>query len=187
MLNITHYQRNANQISIDFFRILKVKKAWLQFWTDIVYKCVYAYICDVTVCMQLCVYAHICMAYVFVYSSVWMKVSCVHVHIYVSMYKCIPIFIWMCVKQVLVAQSCLTFYNPMDYSPPASFIYGIFQARILEWVPFPAPGDVPGPRIESASPVSLALQADSLPTKPLWMRVYVFIYASMYITCVSLC
>ena len=30
-----------------------------------------------------------------------------------------------------VAQSCLTFYNPMDYT-----VHGILQARILEWVQF---------------------------------------------------
>ena len=27
-----------------------------------------------------------------------------------------------------------TLYDPMDYSPPGSFVPGIFQARILEWV-----------------------------------------------------
>ena len=36
------------------------------------------------------------------------------------------------------------------------------QARILEWVPFPSPGDLPDPGIEPRSP---ALQADSLRTK----------------------
>ena len=35
---------------------------------------------------------------------------------------------------VLVAQSCLTLYNPMDCSLPGSCVHGIFQARILEWV-----------------------------------------------------
>ena len=34
--------------------------------------------------------------------------------------------------KVKVAQSCLTLYNPMDYT-----IYGILQARILQWVAFP--------------------------------------------------
>ena len=33
-----------------------------------------------------------------------------------------------------VIQSCLTFCDPMDYSPPVSSIHGNFQARILEWV-----------------------------------------------------
>ena len=35
---------------------------------------------------------------------------------------------------VLVAQSCLTLCNLMDYSPPGSFVHEIFQARILECV-----------------------------------------------------
>ena len=38
---------------------------------------------------------------------------------------------WVC---VLVTQSCLTLYNPMDCSPPGSPVHGILQARILEWV-----------------------------------------------------
>ena len=32
-----------------------------------------------------------------------------------------------------VAQSCLTLRNPMDCSLPGSSIYGIFQAKVLEW------------------------------------------------------
>ena len=31
-------------------------------------------------------------------------------------------------------QSCLTLWDPLDYSPPGSTVHGIFQARILEWV-----------------------------------------------------
>ena len=31
------------------------------------------------------------------------------------------------------ARSCLTLSYPMDYSPPGSFVHGIFQARVLEW------------------------------------------------------
>ena len=38
--------------------------------------------------------------------------------------------------KVLVAQSCLTFCDPMDYSLPGSPVQGILQARILEWVAF---------------------------------------------------
>ena len=36
-----------------------------------------------------------------------------------------------------VAQSCLTFCDPMDCSPPGSSIHGIFHARILEWITIP--------------------------------------------------
>ena len=35
-------------------------------------------------------------------------------------------------------QSCPTLWDPMDYSPPGSFVHGILQARILEWVAMPS-------------------------------------------------
>ena len=35
---------------------------------------------------------------------------------------------------MLLAQSCPTLCNPMDCRPPDSSAYGVFQARILEWV-----------------------------------------------------
>ena len=44
----------------------------------------------------------------------------------------------MCCAKLL--QSCLTFCNPMDYSPPASSVHGVLQARILEWVAILAQG-----------------------------------------------
>ena len=37
-------------------------------------------------------------------------------------------------------QSCLTFCDLMDCNPSGSFVHGVFQARILEWGPIPAPG-----------------------------------------------
>ena len=53
-----------------------------------------------------------------------------------SLQSC-PLFVtlWtvaLCVR-VLVAQSCLTLWDPMDYSPPGS-VLGILQARILKRV-----------------------------------------------------
>ena len=36
--------------------------------------------------------------------------------------------------QHLVIQSCLTLYNPMDFSLPGCSVHGILQLRILEWV-----------------------------------------------------
>ena len=42
---------------------------------------------------------------------------------------------WM--NSVLVAQSCLTLCDPVHYSSPDSFVHGILQARILEWVAIP--------------------------------------------------
>ena len=42
-------------------------------------------------------------------------------------------------------QSCPTLCDPIDGSPPGSAIPGILQARILEWVVIPSPGDLPDP------------------------------------------
>ena len=48
--------------------------------------------------------------------------------------------------KVLVTQSCLTFYNPMDFSSPGSSVHGILQARILEWVAIPSSRGASWPR-----------------------------------------
>ena len=37
-------------------------------------------------------------------------------------------------KESEVSQSCLTLCDPTDCSLPGSFVHGILQARILEWV-----------------------------------------------------
>ena len=63
----------------------------------------------------------------------------------------------------LVAQSCPTNCDPVDCSPPGSPVYGILQARILEWVAMPSLGHLPDPGIKLRSP---ALQEESLPPKP---------------------
>ena len=60
--------------------------------------------------------------------------------------------------KVKVTQSCLTLCEPMDYT-----VYGILQAKILEWVAFPFSRDLPNPEIEPRFP---ALQADSLTAEP---------------------
>ena len=62
-----------------------------------------------------------------------------------------------------VTQSCLTFCNPMDCSPPGSSVHGIPQTRILDWVAVPSFRDLPDPEIEPASP---DWQVDSLPLAP---------------------
>ena len=50
-----------------------------------------------------------------------------------------------------------TLCDRMDCSPPGSSVHGIFQARILEWVAMPPPGDFRNPGIKLASLMSLAL------------------------------
>ena len=65
--------------------------------------------------------------------------------------------------KVLVTQLSPTLCNTMDCSLPRSSVHGISQARILKWVPFPSPWDLPNPGIKPGYP---ALQADSLPSEP---------------------
>ena len=75
---------------------------------------------------------------------------------------------WLCFQnpkvKALVAQSCQTLCDSVDYSPPCSSVHGILQARIPKWVvSFPSPGALPNQGIEPGSP---ALQVDSLLSEP---------------------
>ena len=60
---------------------------------------------------------------------------------------------------VLVTQSFLTLYDPMDCSPPDSSVRRILQVRILQWVAIPFSRGSSRPRVWTGSP---ALQADPL-------------------------
>ena len=61
---------------------------------------------------------------------------------------------------------CPTHCDSMDCSPPGSSVFGILQARILEWLPCLPQGDLSKAGMEPASPVSYALQVNSLPAEP---------------------
>ena len=52
-----------------------------------------------------------------------------------SLVDCTVIIFVLCC--ILVAQSCPTLCDPMDYSPPGSSVHGILQERIVEWVTIP--------------------------------------------------
>ena len=49
----------------------------------------------------------------------------------------------MCASQSVCVQLC----DPMNYT-----VHGILQDRILEWVAFPSPEDLPKPGIKLRSP-----------------------------------
>ena len=65
-------------------------------------------------------------------------------------------------------QLCPTLCNPMDCNTPGSPVRGILQARILEWVAMPSPGDLPDPGIELASLMSPALAGGFFATGATW-------------------
>ena len=44
-------------------------------------------------------------------------------------------------------------YWSMARNLAAHNVHGILQARILDWLPFPSPGNLPNPGIETGSPV----------------------------------
>ena len=80
--------------------------------------------------------------------------------------------------KMLVTQSCPTLYNPLDCSLPGSSVHGIVQARILQWVTIPSPGDLPNPGIKPGSP---GLQADSLSSEALGIYIIHFMNLALYI------
>ena len=65
--------------------------------------------------------------------------------------------------KALVAQLCLTLWDPMDCTVSGSSVHGILQARILQWVAIASTGDLPNPGITPGSP---AWQVDSLLSDP---------------------
>ena len=61
------------------------------------------------------------------------------------------------------AQSCLTLFDPMDYSLLAPASMGFSRQEYWSGLPLPSPGDLPDSGVEPRSP---ALQADALPSEP---------------------
>ena len=88
-------------------------------------------------------------------------------------------YIHMWKVKVLVAQLCPTLCYPMDCSLPGSSVHWISQARILEWVASPSPGDLPDPVIEPRFP---ALQTDSLPSEPPGKPIFICMLDKWYHT-----
>ena len=65
----------------------------------------------------------------------------------------------------------------MDCSPSGSSVHGILQARILELVPCPPPGDLPDPGMELISLTPPSDEADKgrfFTTSVTWEAPYLF-------------
>ena len=58
----------------------------------------------------------------------------------------------MCAHVCVFAELC-----PTLYSPPCSSVLAISQVRLWSGGPFPTPGDLPSPEIESVSPLLAGL------------------------------
>ena len=75
---------------------------------------------------------------------------------------------WKACVHAKLFQSCLTFCNPMNHSPPGSSVHGILQARILEWVACPPPGDLLDPGIKLMSLMFPTLAGSFFTTDTTW-------------------
>ena len=65
-------------------------------------------------------------------------------------------------------QLCPTLSEPMHCSMPGSSAHGILQARILECMLYPSPGDVPDPGIEPVSFTPPTLAGGFFTTSATW-------------------
>ena len=118
----------------------------------------------------------------------------IHYKSFSKLYLC---YMCVCVCVCVVAQSCPTLCDPVDCSSPGSSVHGVLQARILQWVAVPSPGDLPNPRgIEPMSLCLLYWQASSLPLAPpgkpyihvyMCMCVCIYIYTHLHFDLLHLC
>ena len=76
--------------------------------------------------------------------------------------KIFSISLILCVCEIMYV------YNPMDCSLPGSSVHGILQAKIVESVARPPPGDLPNPRIKPACLTSPALAGGFFTTSTTW-------------------
>ena len=68
----------------------------------------------------------------------------------------------------LVTQLRLILCDALDCILPGSSLPGILQARILEWVACPPPGDLPNPGIKPMSLISPALAGRFFTNSTTW-------------------
>ena len=86
------------------------------------------------------------------------------------------------------AQSGPTLCDHRDGSRPDSSIHGSLQARILEWIAFPTPGDLLNPGIKAASSVSPTLTGGCFTSVPWEARGLYYISVNSVIQlCPTLC
>ena len=75
---------------------------------------------------------------------------------------CGPQLTWPCACAYSVTSVVSNSLLSLDCNPPGSSVHGILQARILERLAFPSPGDLSYPGLEPTSLASPALQPDSV-------------------------
>ena len=77
-------------------------------------------------------------AAIHVVAKSWTRLS-KHMHALIFYVFIMYICLYAAAAAAKSLQLCPTQSDPIDVSPPGSFIPGILQARTLEWLPFPSP------------------------------------------------
>ena len=85
-----------------------------------------------------------------------------------------------CVLCVLIHFSCVTLCDHRNQNPPGSSVHGFCPSKITGLSCYASPpGDLPDPGIESTSPMSPTLQADSLPAEPAGKHYFAVLQLSL--------
>ena len=82
---------------------------------------------------------------------------------------------------MLVAQSCPTLCDPMDCSLLGSFVHGILQARLLEWVSFSSTGIFTTQGSNTGLLYNRWFSPSALPGKPISLCVCVCVCVCIHI------
>ena len=82
-----------------------------------------------------------------------------------------------CMHECSVASVLSDSMQPVNCSPPGSFVLGILHARILEWVAISFSKGSSGPRDQPASS-ALQVEVDPLPLSHVGIRgLYLYVYS----------
>ena len=73
-----------------------------------------------------------------------------------------------CAQCTKLIQSCPTFCDPVDHSPPGSSVHGPLQVRILKWVAMPSSSRSSQPRDGTHISMSPALAGGFFTTSTAW-------------------
>ena len=115
--------------------------------------------------MSLCFSVILCVGTLkLIHEVVWSHVAILSSLIYDSLLHLLVYFNLMLTH---LSSAASDLCDPRDFSSPESFVHGILQARILEWVAISTSGDFLDPGIEPTSPASPALAGGFLTTEPL--------------------
>ena len=93
----------------------------------------------------------------------WWLQNCGLSWLFLTVLRCLKIWTY-----VLSCFSRVWLCHPLDCSLPGSSVHGISQERVLDWLPFPPPGDLPDPGTKPTSLPSPALAGWFFTTSATW-------------------